>query len=161
MISSSQDTLKLENQLCFRLYNLSKSMNRLYAPVLKELGLTYPQYLVMLALWEEENGSKVEKSKAVASKVSALKVKVLGEKLDLDTGTLSPLLKRMEKLNLISRNRNKEDERSVEIKLTPHGQALKNDAEHIPAKKFKATKFSFDELQNLNKMLDMLSANIG
>ncbi|NQY36756.1 MAG: MarR family transcriptional regulator [Alteromonadaceae bacterium] len=146
MNSTGKETLKLENQLCFRLYNLSKSMNRLYAPVLKQLELTYPQYLVMLVLWDA---------------TEPLKVKSLGEKLDLDTGTLSPLLKRMEKLNLISRNRNKKDERSVEIKLTPHGQSLKLKAEHIPTQMFKVTKLSINELQNLNKMLDKLSENIG
>ncbi|NQY63182.1 MAG: MarR family transcriptional regulator [Alteromonadaceae bacterium] len=145
-MSSGKETLKLENQLCFRLYNLSKSMNRLYAPVLKELELTYPQYLVMLVLWQA---------------TEPLKVKALGEKLDLDTGTLSPLLKRMEKLNLLSRNRNKEDERSVEIKLTQHGQSLKTKAEHIPTQMFKVTKLSIDKLHNLNKMLDKLSENIG
>ena len=97
----NNDNLKLENQLCFRLYSLTKLMNRHYSPVLKQLGLTYSQYLVMLVLWEHNNTRSV------------VSVKRLGDKLDLDSGTLSPLLKRLEKQGLLSRVRNSNDERSV------------------------------------------------
>ena len=137
--------LLLEKQLCFRFYNLNKKMNRLYAPVLKELALTYPQYLVMLILWQHE--------KAIA-------IKTIGQQLDLDTGTLSPLLKRMEKQSLISRCRKVEDERSVEIQLTSLGKALKEKAQDIPAKMFNVTGFSITELTALNQQLDKLLVNL-
>jgi len=141
-----KDNLNLESQLCFRLYNLTKSMNRLYAPVLKALNLTYPQYLVMLALWQEK---------------SAISVKLLGQKLDLDSGTLSPLLQRMERQDLVIKNKSKTDERSVEIHLTKYGASLKKEAQHIPEQMFKATKLSVDELINLTQTLDTLQKNIG
>jgi len=141
---SEYESLKLENQFCFRLYSLSKLMNRHYSPVLKKLGLTYSQYLVMLVLWETNN------TKATTS------VKQLGEKLDLDSGTLSPLLKRLEKQELVTRIRNKVDERSVEIKLTNIGCELKIQAQNIPMKMFSVTGMSVQELQAMNKQLDNL-----
>lgn len=141
---SNNDNLKLENQLCFRLYSLTKLMNRHYSPVLKKLGLTYSQYLVMLVLWENNNT------------LAAISVKQLGEKLDLDSGTLSPLLKRLEKQALLSRVRNSEDERSVEIKLTEAGCQLKSQAQDIPAQMFSVTGMSVDELHGLNNQLDTL-----
>lgn len=141
---STAENLKLENQLCFRLYSLTKLMNRHYSSVLKNLGLTYSQYLVMLVLWENNNTT------------FAISVKQLGEKLDLDSGTLSPLLKRLEKQGVISRFRNSEDERSVEIKLTDSGCQLKLQAQNIPAQMFSVTGMSIDELQGLNKKLDSL-----
>lgn len=145
---SNNDNLKLENQLCFRLYSLTKLMNRHYSPVLKKLGLTYSQYLVMLVLWENNNTT------------SAISVKQLGEKLDLDSGTLSPLLKRLEKQALLSRVRNSEDERSVEIKLTEVGCQLKAQAQDIPAQMFSVTGMSVDELHRLNNQLDTLLATM-
>ena len=141
---SNNENLKLENQLCFRLYSLTKLMNRHYSPALKAIGLTYSQYLVMLVLWETNNTT------------SAISVKQLGEKLDLDSGTLSPLLKRLEKQALVSRIRNKEDERSVEIKLTNSGCQLKAQAQGIPAQMFSVTGMSLGELQSLNSQLDSL-----
>ncbi|MDP7591957.1 MAG: MarR family transcriptional regulator [Litorilituus sp.] len=140
--------LQLENQLCFRLYSLTKLMGRHYAPVLKKLGLTYPQYLVMLVLWENNNIT------------SAISVKQLGDKLDLDSGTLSPLLKRLEKQQLLRRHRNPKDERSVEIKLTNAGCQLKVEAQGIPAQMFSVTGMSIDELHKLNSQLDNLLANM-
>ena len=141
---SNDENLKLENQLCFRLYSLTKLMNRHYSPVLKKLGLTYSQYLVMLVLWENNNTT------------SAISVKQLGNKLDLDSGTLSPLLKRLEKQALLSRLRNSEDERSVEIKLTDSGCQLKAQAQDIPTQMFSITGMSVDELQGFNSQLDNL-----
>lgn len=140
----NDEHLKLENQLCFRLYSLTKLMNRHYSPVLKELGLTYAQYLVMLVLWEHNNAT------------SAISVKQLGETLDLDSGTLSPLLKRLEKQSLVSRIRNSADERSVDIKLTDLGCQLKAKAQDIPAQMFSITGMSLDELQSLSSQLDTL-----
>jgi len=141
---NNDESLQLENQLCFRLYSLTKLMNRHYSPVLKKLGLTYSQYIVMLVLWENNNTN------------SAISVKHLGAKLDLDSGTLSPLLKRLEKQALLSRLRSSEDERSVEIKLTRSGCQLKAQAQDIPAQMFSVTGMSIDDLQSLNNHLDNL-----
>jgi len=145
---TNNENLKLENQLCFRLYSLTKLMNRHYSPVLKKLGLTYSQYLVMLVLWENNNTT------------SSLSVKQLGEKLDLDSGTLSPLLKRLEKQQLLSRLRNNKDERSVEVKLTDAGCQLKKEAINIPPQMLSVTGMSIDELHTLNVSLDSLLATM-
>ncbi len=110
------DKLKLENQLCFPLYACSKEIIRKYKPFLDPLGLTYTQYIALMALWEEDN----------------LTVKSLGEKLYLDSGTLTPLLKKMESQNLIKRTRSSSDERNVYIRLTEDGQRLKDTAAVIP-----------------------------
>ncbi|ALO35156.1 MarR family transcriptional regulator [Colwellia sp. MT41] len=139
------NNLQLEKQLCFRLYSLNKLMCRLYAPLLKELALTYPQYLVMMVLWQYRQG---------------ISVKDLGGQLDLDSGTLSPLLKRMEKQALIKRERQTKDERIVLIKLTQAGIDLQQSAEHIPAKMFAVTGLSAEKLQALNLTLDQLIENI-
>ncbi|RAJ05307.1 DNA-binding MarR family transcriptional regulator [Chitinophaga skermanii] len=108
--------LKLEEQLCFPLYALSRKVITYYTPLLEKLDLTYPQYLVMLVLWQEPS----------------LSVKELGERLYLDSGTLSPLLKRLEAKKFISRKRNESDERIVIISLLPGGEALKSEAASIP-----------------------------
>lgn len=139
------NNLLLEKQLCFRLYSLNKLMCRLYAPVLKELALTYPQYLAMLVLWQNLDG---------------ISVKDLGNKLDLDSGTLSPLLKRMEAQGLLTRVRQPSDERVVIIKLTRKGMGLQQSAEHIPGKMFAVTGLTPDKLLSLNQELDQLIANI-
>ena len=110
------DPLRLDRQICFPLYAASNLINRLYRPVLSELGLTYPQYLVMLALWE----------------TSPRTVGALGEALYLDSGTLTPLLKRMEQAGLVERRRDPEDERRVQVSLTEHGRALRKQAEKVP-----------------------------
>lgn len=120
-------------------------MCRLYAPILKELSLTYPQYLVMLVLWQNKVG---------------ISVKDLGSQLDLDSGTLSPLLKRMETQGLISRVRQSTDERVVVIKLTDKGINLQKNAEHIPGEMFAVTGFTPDRLKSLTLELDQLIANI-
>ena len=143
--NDTSSNLKLEKQLCFRLYSLNKKMNRLYCPVLKELSLTYPQYLVMLVLWDSSDSSSI---------------KNLGLQLDLDSGTLSPLLKRMETQGLITRHRNSKDERGVEIQLTQSGRLLKSKAENIPAQMFSKTNFTPEQLDNLNHQLDQLLENI-
>ncbi|GHE83795.1 MarR family winged helix-turn-helix transcriptional regulator [Thalassotalea profundi] len=138
------EQLHLDNQLCFRLYKLNKNLTKLYAPLLKELGLTYPQYLVMLVMWQQN---------------TPILVKDIGNHLDLDSGTLSPLLKRMEKLEIIKRTRSNEDERAVFIELTAHGKHLKNKAKLIPAKLFTLTELSKTELLNLKSSLDELLDN--
>ncbi|PKI16000.1 MarR family winged helix-turn-helix transcriptional regulator, partial [Colwellia sp. 12G3] len=135
------NNLLLEKQLCFRIYSLNKLMCRLYAPILKDLALTYPQYLAMLVLWQHKEG---------------ISVKALGSQLDLDSGTLSPLLKRMETQGLLSRVRQSKDERVVIIKLTAKGIALQQDAEHIPEKMFGVTGLTPEKLKSLTLDLDQL-----
>lgn len=110
------DPLALENQFCFALYSASLAMTKTYKPFLDTIGLTYPQYLVMLVLWEQDD----------------VLVKTIGEKLFLDSGTLTPLLKRLEASSLIQRTRDASDERQVRITLTREGRALKKKAQCIP-----------------------------
>jgi DNA-binding MarR family transcriptional regulator len=109
--------LALDRQFCFALYSASHAMTKTYKPMLDRLGLTYPQYLVMLVLWEQD----------------AILVKDIGARLFLDSGTLTPLLKRLESNGLVSRNRNPLDERQVRVSLTDQGRTLRADAEAIPA----------------------------
>ena len=112
----SPPELLLDNQLCFALYSASLAMTKLYKPLLDALGLTYPQYLVMLSLWERDG----------------LTVSELGERLFLDSGTLTPLLKRLEAAGLLVRLRDVQDERRVRITLTGQGRALRDGAQPIP-----------------------------
>ncbi len=114
---ASDDLPRLDQQLCFALYSAVNHVTRLYRPVLAALGLTYPQYLAMLALWER----------------SPLTVGALGEALDLDSGTVTPLLKRLEKQDLVRRRRDPADERRVIVELTAVGQALRGRAAEVPA----------------------------
>lgn len=114
--TAAEPPLKLDNQICFAIYSAAHAFNRVYKPLLDRLGLTYPQYLVMLVLWESE----------------PLSVTALGQRLFLDSGTLTPLLKRLEAGGFITRRRNPRDERQVLIGLTPAGSALKAQASDIP-----------------------------
>lgn len=116
-----QESLQLQNQLCFPLYVIAKEITGLYRPFLDELDITYPQYLVMMVLWENDG----------------LSVNHIGEKLYLDSGTLTPLLKRLETKGFILRKRKKEDERVVEVFITETGKALKAKACKIPEKIYK------------------------
>lgn len=115
-MTNNYEELNLENQLCFPLYAASREMIKKYHPLLADLGLTYTQYLVLLVLWKEETMS----------------VRGLGDKLHLDSGTLTPLLKGLEKKGWISRTRSKEDERFLIVKITEEGEALKEQAKDIP-----------------------------
>ena len=110
-------TPRLDEQLCFALYSASRAFTRAYQPLLAELGLTYPQYAVMLVLWEKDDVSVSE----------------LGERLSLDSGTLTPLLKRLEEAGIVTRARSEEDERVVRIRLTPAGKKLELKAREIPS----------------------------
>jgi len=114
--AKARGSLRLDDQLCFALYAASRAVTQRYRPLLDELGLTYPQYLVMLVLWEQ----------------GPTTVKGLADALQLDYGTLSPLLKRLAAADLVERRRRSEDERSVEISLTDAGKKLKNRASRIP-----------------------------
>ncbi|TXD91927.1 MarR family winged helix-turn-helix transcriptional regulator [Gillisia hiemivivida] len=113
-----EDQLKLDNQICFPLYSVSRLITKAYKPFLEKMGITYPQYLVLMVLWEQGN----------------LSVNQIGEKLLLNTNTLSPLIKRMEKIDLLNRTRSTKDERSVRIELTKKGKSLKADASEVPGK---------------------------
>ncbi|HEY8955041.1 MarR family transcriptional regulator [Chitinophaga sp.] len=132
--------LKLSNQLCFSFYALSRLVTSHYQPLLGPLDLTYPQYLVMLALWEHE----------------ILSVKALGRLLMLDSGTLTPLLKRLEAKKLIKRMRSKEDERIVNIQLTAAGKQLQQQATDIPEKMSCSMGFTAEEFNTLKPMIDII-----
>lgn len=136
----TEDPLILDNQLCFALYSASLQMTKLYKPLLEDIGLTYPQYLTLLVLWEGDG----------------ISVSALGERLFLDSGTLTPLLKRLEKAGLIRRARNAADERQVLIHLTPAGRALKAKAACIPMEIAAAGGMAVPEIQSLRKKLKKL-----
>lgn len=136
----SEQALLLDNQLCFALYSASLAMTKLYKPLLEALGLTYPQYLVLLVLWERDG----------------LMVSQLGERLSLDSGTLTPLLKRMESAGLIARLRAVEDERRVHITLTAAGRRLKTRAAKIPGCVLRASQCSVSELVSLTRQVRAL-----
>lgn len=134
------EALLLDSQLCFALYSASLAMTKLYKPLLNELGLTYPQYLVMLVLWERDG----------------LMVSELGQRLCLDSGTLTPLLKRLEAVALVSRLRDAADERRVHIHLTAAGRRLKARAAKVPACVLAATQCSPHELKQFTEQLRAL-----
>ena len=137
---SADEALKLDNQLCFALYAASLAMTKLYKPLLEELGLTYPQYLVMLVLWEGDG----------------LAVSELGQRLSLDSGTLTPLLKRLEAAGLVSRLRAVDDERRVHIHLSAAGRRLKARAAKVPACILAATQCPLPEVVRLTQELHRL-----
>nr|WP_310214458.1 MarR family transcriptional regulator [Caulobacter sp. BE264]MDR7230995.1 DNA-binding MarR family transcriptional regulator [Caulobacter sp. BE264] len=135
------EILRLDNQLCFALYGAANRMTRLYRPMLDALGLTYPQYLAMLVLWE----------------ASPRTVGALGEALDLDSSTLTPLLKRLEAGGLVTRDRDPEDERRVIVSLTDQGRALRDQAVSIPEKLFCALDMPLDAVGALRDRLKVLA----
>jgi MarR family transcriptional regulator, organic hydroperoxide resistance regulator len=142
------EPLHLSEQLCFSLYSAVHALNRTYRALLQDMGLTYPQYLVMLVLWEEEG----------------LTVKELGDRLHLDSGTLTPLLKRLEAAGLVVRARDPQDERQVRIGLTPQGRSLRTQAECIPRAILEASGCTPGELQTLKgsvlRIRDALNARL-
>ena len=142
--SPSPPLLWLDNQVCFALYSTSLAMTKLYKPLLDAIGLTYPQYLVMLVLWEQDGPTVSE----------------LGERLFLDSGTLTPLLKRLEASGLVERQRDPQDERRVRITLTPGGRALRDDAESVPACVLRGSRTALPELQALTRQLQALRAQL-
>lgn len=134
------DALKLKNQLCFPLYAVSKEVTRLYKPFLDPLNLTYTQYITMMVLWETDN----------------INVKALGEKLYLDSGTLTPLLKKLEGQSLITRTRNKENERNVIITLTESGWALRDQAIKVPEQIISCLKVTSEDAEALYRILNRI-----
>src|SRR3954466_4540464 len=143
------DPLLLSNQICFAVYSTAHAFNRVYKPLLDRLGLTYPQYLVMLVLWEHDD----------------VPVKDIGGRLFLDSGTLTPLLKRLEAAHLIKRTRSADDERQVLVALTPQGQALRDRAKAVPQGILAASACSVSELTamktDLVALRDKLNAVLG
>ena len=131
------DILKIEKQLCFPLYACSRELIRHYKPYLDRLDLTYTQYLAMLVLWER----------------GSVTVKELGQCLHLDSGTLTPLLKKLEQKGYVSRNRCKHDERSLIVAITEQGEALKNDAVDIPYQVSRCAKLEPEEARTLYSLL--------
>lgn len=138
------DSLRLDQQLCFPLYATSRAVTSLYRPFLDPLGITYPQYLVLLVLWEKDS----------------LALKEIGEKLFLDSGTLTPLLKKMEEKGLVIRNRSENDERNLVITLTTRGRQMKNQAVCIPQKIFEESGLSAEKAMKLKSDLADLLAKL-
>ncbi len=136
----SDQALKLDHQLCFALYSASLAMTKLYKPLLEEMGLTYPQYLAMLVLWENDG----------------VTVSELGDRLYLDSGTLTPLLKRLETADLVTRLRDVQDERRVLIRLTAAGRKLKARAARIPRCVLQATQCDVSEVMALTQQVQTL-----
>ena len=140
------DCLKLDNQLCFPLYACSREIVRQYTPYLEPLGLTYTQYITLMALWEHR----------------MLSVKDMGKLLHLDSGTLTPVLKKLEEKGFVNRRRSREDERSLIVSLTEKGEALREQAVEIPAKVAGGLRLPREDVQALyqllNKMLSTYSA---
>ena len=147
--SAGDQALLIGNQVCFAVYSTAHAFNRFYKPMLDRLGLTYPQYLVMLVLWEEDG----------------LPVKEIGERLFLDSGTLTPLLKRLEAAGLVKRTRSTEDERQVIVALTAQGEALKEKARSVPHSILAASQCSVAEIAALKSEIvslrDKLNAALG
>ncbi len=137
MDNRNYDMLKLENQLCFPLYACSKEIIRRYKPFLDPLDLTYTQYIALMVLWEKKS----------------VTVKALGDCLYLDSGTMTPVLKKLESKGYISRTRSTEDERSVVVSLTEKGGALKEQAMHIPGQLDECVKLSREEAAQLHSLL--------
>ncbi len=133
---NAYDCLKLNNQVCFPLYACSKELVRQYSPYLKQLGLTYTQYIVMMVMWEKESISSRE----------------LARLTHLDYGTLTPVLKRLENSNYLTRNRMKEDERLLLLQITEEGKNLKEKAVDIPPSIAKCTGLTMDEFETLYKL---------
>ncbi|MCT4664636.1 MAG: MarR family transcriptional regulator [Flavobacteriales bacterium] len=139
--------LLLENQICFPLYAASRMMTKIYTPFLKKLDLTYPQYLVMMVLWEHQHKS----------------VNEIGSLLFLESNTLTPLLKRMEEKKLLKRTRSPKDERKVLISISSKGQELQKEASEIPFKMFetiRGTDHNYEEIEDFRSSLQQLAKNL-
>lgn len=143
-MSNEYNPLKLENQLCFPLYACSKEVVKRYKPFLDKLDLTYTQYITMMVMWERKS----------------INVKELGDSLFLDSGTLTPLLKKLENKGYITRKRSKTDERNLIVTITEKGEALRDDAVDVPAKMGQCVNLTKDEAKTLYSLLYKLLGNI-
>jgi len=137
---NAEDSLKLDSFLCFAVYSAGHAFNRVYKPLLDKLGLTYPQYLLMVALWDQDDQT----------------VGALGQKLFLESNTLTPLIKRLESLGLLSRTRDRADERQVRVRLTARGRTLREEALEIPACILAASGLKPQDLRRLTSELAAL-----
>ena len=146
---AQDDPLQLDNQLCFKLYAASRAVIRAYRPMLEQLNLTYPQYLAMLVLWEWHTNPPAQPT-----------VKALGERLLLDSGTLTPLLKRLEQLGLLLRRRSAADEREVHLVLTSVGAALRNQALSLKQQLLCEQGVDLDGLMDLRERVGQLLARV-
>ncbi|KMO27504.1 MarR family winged helix-turn-helix transcriptional regulator [Methylobacterium aquaticum] len=144
-VLSGVEALRLDNQLCYALYAASHRMTKCYRPLLERLGLTYPQYLVLIVLWESDG----------------LTVSDIGRRLRLDSGTLTPVLKRLEAAGFVRRTRRQADEREVEISLTDEGQALQDAAVAVRRSVVETLKMSEGEIADLRSRLDALIVTLG
>jgi DNA-binding MarR family transcriptional regulator len=134
------DLLKLDSQVCFPIYALSREITNLYRPILEQLDLTYPQYLVLLVLWENKSQT----------------VNQIGGKLQLDNGTLTPLLKRLEVKGILTRTRSTSDERVVIVSLTSFGESLKEKAQCVPQEIVQALNVSIEDLKQLKVAIEKI-----
>ena len=139
-MENKYESLKLSKQLCFPLYACSREMIKLYKPYLDELGLTYTQYITMMVLWEHK----------------AMTVKALGQELYLDSGTLTPLLKKLEEKGLVTRRRSDLDERNLIVTITEKGEAMRDQALHIPGEMTKCINLPREDIRELYRMLHQL-----
>ena len=139
-MENKYESLKLSKQLCFPLYACSREMIKLYKPYLDELGLTYTQYITMMVLWEHK----------------AMTVKALGQELYLDSGTLTPLLKKLEEKGLVTRRRSDLDERNLIVTITEKGEAMRDQALHIPGEMTKCINLPREDIRDLYRMLHQL-----
>ena len=144
MKNETYEQLKLENQLCFPLYAAARAVVGKYGPLLKDLGLTYTQYIVMMVLWENDGVS----------------VRSLGEKLHLDSGTLTPLLKKLESIGYVTRKRSEEDERVVLVSLTDTGRGLKEKAAEVPGEVASCVPLTPEEAAALYGLLYKIIDNV-
>ena len=140
MMEEKYECLKLSKQLCFPLYACSREMIKLYKPFLDELGLTYTQYITLMVLWEHK----------------AMTVKALGQELYLDSGTLTPLLKKLEEKGLVTRRRSDLDERNLIVTITELGESMRDQALHIPAEMTKCINLPKEDIRDLYRMLHQL-----
>ena len=139
-MENKYEALKLRQQLCFPLYACSREMIKLYKPFLDALGLAYPQYITLMVLWEHK----------------AMPVKALGQELYLDSGTLTPLLKKLEEKGLVTRRRSDLDERNLIVTITELGEAMRDQALHIPAEMTKCINLPKEDIRDLYRMLHQL-----
>ena len=140
MMEEKYESLKLSRQLCFPLYACSREMIKLYKPFLDELGLTYTQYITLMVLWEHK----------------AMTVKALGQELYLDSGTLTPLLKKLEEKGLVTRRRSDLDERNLIVTITELGESMRDRALHIPGEMTKCVNLPREDIRDLYRMLHQL-----
>lgn len=150
-MTDHHDPLALDNQVCFALYAANRAVTGLYRPLLEALGLTYPQYLVMLVLWEADPAGGGRRADGEPVSVS-----FVGRRLKLDSGTLTPLLKRLEARNLVLRRRHPDDERVVTLALTEEGRALRKQALEVPGELLCRSGLDLEQAQDLRRSLQSL-----